>query len=85
MGNRQNQWIRRKTVEQKHLWGGKCQKCGSDKIDKLEFAHVSPTGLNGRGRGRKERYYDVKNHPESYNLLCEDCHAEFDQTNGIEA
>jgi hypothetical protein len=44
----------------------------------LQFAHIKDTGLNGIGRGRKERYYDIRNHPDSYALLCEDHHKAYD-------
>lgn len=30
------------------------------------------------GRGRKERYYDIKNHPDCYALMCEDHHKAYD-------
>jgi predicted restriction endonuclease len=34
--------------------------------------------LNGRGRGRKERYYDVIRNPTSYLLMCKDHHEMYD-------
>jgi len=58
-------------------FGGKCVVCGQ--LWELEFAHVKPTGLNGDGRGRKERYYDIKNHPDCYALMCTKDHKEFDK------
>ncbi len=57
-------------------WGGKCKQCGS--VDRLEFAHLQKTEVKGRGRGRKERYYDVLKNPFAYILLCKICHRRFD-------
>src|SRR5688572_10409501 len=52
---------------------GEQQPCGS-KI-KLEFAHIKPTPLTGRGRGSTRRYYDIKRNPDAYRLLCwSPCH-----------
>jgi len=59
--------------------GGKCQFCKSTK--KLQFAHIhgKETSISGHNsRGRKERYYDIKKHPDCYVLLCEDCHVKYD-------
>lgn len=50
------------------IFGGKCIICGS--TEDLEFAHIKPTKLKGRGRERKERYYDILNNPDSYALTC---------------
>jgi hypothetical protein len=50
------------------LFGGKCEVCGI--TEKLQFAHVRKTGLKGRGRGRKERLWDIMNHPLDYKLTC---------------
>ena len=62
--------------ELKKLFGGKCKNCGTE--EKLEFAHVKPTDLNGMGRGKITRYYDIKNYPDCYTLLCDKCHKLFD-------
>jgi hypothetical protein len=62
-----------KMDELRDQFGGKCKNCGSEK--KLEFAHILPTTLCGRNsRGQGERYFDIKNHPSSYVLLCSICH-----------
>jgi len=58
-------------------FGGKCFKCGKKKD--LEFAHIRKTGVSGRGRGQKARYYDIMNHPKSYRLLCDECHLKFER------
>jgi len=72
-------WIKRKFVELRESFGGKCQipNCGS--IEKLEFAHIKDTELMGRGRGRFERYYDIIHHRDCYALLCQECHHKFDK------
>ena len=64
-------------------FGGCCQAikengeiCGS--TERLEFAHLEPTELNGWGRGRKERVYDVIRYPWKYQLFCHDCHFLYD-------
>jgi hypothetical protein len=80
MGNYTNQWIKLKRQKLIDQFGGKCQKCGS--TQKLEFAHKETTELNGRGRGRKERYYDVVKNPEKYWLTCPDCHDDYDREKG---
>lgn len=72
MPNYMNVWIRKSRKKLIQDYGGKCSKCKS--IFNLEFAHVSQTKLFGRGRGRKERYYDIINNPTKYILLCNKCH-----------
>ena len=59
-----------------YWFGGQCWHCGS-KLN-LEFAHFIPTGLSGKGRGKRRRLYDILNHPLNYGLLCTTCHMEFD-------
>ncbi len=44
----------------------------------LEFAHVAPTPLVGRGRGSTARAYDIRRHPEAYKLVCRACHRKMD-------
>lgn len=76
MANRMNEWIksaRERLIIQR---GGKCVECG--RTDHLEFAHLQETGLKGRGRGRKERYYDVVKNPDAYVLLDKGCHRRLD-------
>jgi len=74
-----NRWIaeRRKKLIQEY--GGKCRNCLA--TTSLHFAHVEETEISAitRGRGRKERVYDVIKNPDSYTLLCKDCHREFDR------
>jgi hypothetical protein len=62
----------------RQLHGGSCQHVGSKGLcgskHKLEFAHLQPTGLQGRGRGSRARYLDIKRHPLAYALLCRQHH-----------
>jgi hypothetical protein len=58
---------------------GKCFLC--DELfheDDLEFAHVEPTGLCGRGRGIQGRFFDILKYPRSYVLACRPCHKRAD-------
>ena len=79
MTNRINKWIKKKIVELREAMGGRCSNllCPTP-TENLEFAHIEPTGIEGWGRGRKERYYDVIKHPDCYILLCKGCHRLFD-------
>ena len=65
------------------LGGRRCQECGLSEMEdfepvRLEFAHVAPTKLNGRGRGTYHRLRDVEKNPEAYRLLCRPCHMDLD-------
>ena len=83
-------YYRGKVAALKESWGGLCVMCGAGWSFKAnrgpEFAHLpgKPTALVGPGRGRAERYHDVKNNPGSYVLLCVECHAELDGRGGRE-
>ncbi len=72
-------WIKGKRQEQIDKRGGYCEYCKGN--DRLEFAHVTPTELNGRSRGSFSRVKDVINNPDSYLLLCWECHKMFDDGN----
>jgi len=69
--------LRLELIEQ---FGGTCWKdeCGEDDPERLEFIHILDTPVMGRGRGRKERYWDIKKHPGSYALFCKYHHTEYD-------
>ena len=69
MGSRQARPILEKMRSDR---GNKCLQCSS--VNRLEFAHLRPTGLRGRGRGMDARMRDIKNHPNDYILLCRKCH-----------
>lgn len=68
--------------ELRKVFGGKCILAGySDRgpcDGPLEFAHVKPTGLCSRGRGRANRYHDIKRNPDCYALLCRRHHRRVD-------
>lgn len=76
MANRSNEYVKRRWKQLIEDSGGKCAQCPS--TERLEFAHLEPTGLRGRGRGRKNRLFDILKHPEKYVLLCGLCHDEMD-------
>ena len=42
------------------------------------MAHIEVTGLNGAGRGAKNRYLDVIRNPTKYRAMCVECHRTFD-------
>lgn len=72
-----NAYIKGEILRLRRMFGNQCQICGSQQ--QLEFAHLKPTGVNGRGRGRQTRLYDVKKNPDKYALLCRKCHLKFDR------
>lgn len=53
------------------LLGGKCQNCGIDEADILEIDHIIP--LRNEKIKRRD-YYEIKKHPEKFQLLCANCH-----------
>jgi hypothetical protein len=84
-----------KMAQLREEWGGRCVMCGSAWSFKmnshgLEFAHLPgkktpiEVGRQERGRGRADRYHDVRNHPECYVLLCVADHARLDGRGGRE-
>lgn len=77
MTNYVNKWIKEAFKKLRDEFDSSCQKCGSKQ--NLEFAHIKPTDLSGWGRGRKERYYDIKNNKDHYVLVCKSCHKELDK------
>ena len=81
MTNYMNKWIKKAFQKLRDEFGGCCQKCKD--TENLEFAHVLDNEFNGRGRGRKERYYNIKNNKQDYILLCESCHSEFDKQSDL--
>ena len=72
MTNATNQWIKTQRKKLIKLFGGKCYFCGSTRF--LVFAHRWTTPIleaRKQGKaGRKERFYDVVNHPKAYLLTC---------------
>ena len=58
-------------------YGNRCAECGMTEAESekrlgrvLEFHHIKPTGVSGMGRGSSTRASDIRNHPDSYQLLC---------------
>jgi hypothetical protein len=61
--------LRGRRCEEKTPTGERCPEAF-----RLEFAHVGPTGLCGRGRGLNWRVLDILKHPECYRLVCQAHH-----------
>jgi len=77
--NQMNKWIREQFNRLYLFYNKRCALCGvPDTMNNLEFAHIRETGLTGRGRGRKERYYDIINNLDAYRLMHHDCHTYYD-------
>lgn len=80
MTSPQNIWLKDWFIKVRQLLGG-CQIC--DSFSDLEFAHLKYTPIldarryNG-GRGRQQRYSDIVHYPDSYTILCDSCHRDFD-------
>lgn len=53
--------------------GNACE-CGCGRTERLEFAHLRETKVFGRGRGRADRYHDIRRNPDAYALLAKVCH-----------
>lgn len=70
-------WLNKKWWDLRMQFGNRCEMCG-DPFG-LEFAHLVPTKRIGLGRGKKAQYYDIKNHPDAYMLLCKRCHKKIDR------
>ena len=66
------------------LFGGVCSYNDCKITEKLEFAHILPTNIMGKGRGSCVRVKDVKDHPASYRLLCSKHHLEYDTRKGLD-
>ena len=79
MTNARNRLIRRQLDALRAQRGGKCEVPGCEETEELEFAHVKPTELKGRSRGRKERYYDIIKNPTCYRLICKGHHTMMDE------
>ena len=79
MANRQNEYVKRRWQQLIDDSGGACAQCHATQDTKpLEFAHLEPTGLNGRSRGKSRRLFNILKHPDKYALLCVDCHDDLD-------
>ena len=78
MTNLANLLAKRHRQQLLDMFGNKCQELTCRAHTHLQFAHVLPTKLRGRGRGRKERLTDIRKHPESYTLFCDKHHKLYD-------
>lgn len=59
-------------------FGGRCVDGPAGCRGPLEFAHVKPTGMCGRGRGLIGRYHDIKRNRDCYALRCRRHHRRYD-------
>lgn len=78
---RRLRWIKRTREWLRKFYGNRCNapKCRKEGLlGRWEFAHLAPTKLMGRSRGRIERLLDVKNNPEKYTLMHRACHHDYD-------
>jgi hypothetical protein len=64
--------------------GGKCQWEKCPETSGLQFAHRRDNGFKGKGRGRQERYKNIRDNPDVYILLCLDHHDEYDRRCGLQ-
>lgn len=76
MAGDKNRWVVKTWEKILQEFGGQCAHC--EKLYDLEFAHLQPTGLKGKGRGKARRLRDILRNPSSYILLCWECHDLFD-------
>ena|ERR1700733_14214747 len=78
-------YANRRVASLREARGNKCEDCGATGTDDkpLEFAHLKPTGLCGRGRGQTQRATDILKNPDSYALLCNKCHRKRDKRGGV--
>ena len=80
MANKANVRAKNTMIALRRDHGNRCEGCGLhlnyNKVN-LEFAHLTPC-QKGRGRGRKERTYEVSKNPDQFVLLCRACHLTFD-------
>lgn len=84
MTHRNNRRAKILMAELRATFGNQCDICATPltfderKQPNLQFAHIKPTGLHGKSRGRKERILDIRRNKTSYRLLCIDCHRAYD-------
>lgn len=57
--------------------GGKCGRCNYNRsIHALHFHHVDSTEKRSWRKDGKVSIAEVRTHPERFELLCANCHAE---------
>ena len=79
MPSRQALYVQRRWEKLLTEYGGQCAACG--KRYDLEFAHIAPTDVKGKGRGKARRLFDILRYPTRYTLLCASCHDILDGMN----
>jgi hypothetical protein len=75
----QRRYVHRLDAQLRAERGNKCEEDDCEETFPLEWAHVKPTRMHGRGRGKKNRLVDVKKNPDCYKLLCRPCHRRRDE------
>jgi hypothetical protein len=75
---RRQRWIHKLRARLRDRYKSRCNYPGCVSRQKLEFAHLKPTSLFGRSRGRIERLLDVLRNPGCYILMCKYCHRRYD-------
>lgn len=77
-------YCKRKMASLRAERGNRCENCQRPLTfderghPNLQWAHLRPTGLSGKGRGYNHRVLDIRRNPDHYALLCRDCHISFD-------
>ena len=80
--SRKKRWLRRKKERLVEEFGGKCNTCGNENKEDLQFAHRVGFRLNwGRSRGKEKRLLEVERNKEMFILLCQNCHVLYDRNN----
>jgi hypothetical protein len=71
-------YLRAKRREAKALVGTKCALCGYDKCQRALCLHHIDASEKKRYSGQKMHasHTEVRRHPERFQLLCANCHAE---------
>jgi len=83
MTKRSNIEIKNVRSTLRFMYGYVCNAKDCEETKGLEFAHLKPTTLSRRGRGRKERIYDILKNPQAYRLLCHSHHTQLDETGEV--
>lgn len=76
----QVRYISKLSAMAESLVGCACAFCGAS--EQLEYAHLTPNHIRGRGRGAQSRLRDIVNNPTNYVRLCRPCHLVFDKPKG---
>jgi hypothetical protein len=55
-----------------------CPICNKPNDKNSQFAHIKETGLNGMGRGKPQRLFNILHNLDSYRYMHEECHTYYD-------